>query len=108
MSATATKPVAKRVTGTKKAVVLTVTRVHLTDGKTALKAYVDLCIAGMYTVQGCRVVEGSKGLFASMPRKQGNDKKWYDTVRPMSKEARELASAVIVKGYQDALALAKK
>ena len=63
---------------------------------TATKAFADISVDGAVMVKGLRVVQGSKGLFVGMPRKPGKDGLWYDTVRPMTKEARaSLVTAVL-------------
>ena len=62
----------------------------------ATKAFADISVDGAVIVKGLRVVQGSKGLFVGMPRKPGKDGQWYDTVRPLTKEARaSMASAVL-------------
>jgi len=40
-----------------------------------------------YIVKGLRVVEGSKGLFLSMPQEKAKDGKWYDTFCPAVKRS---------------------
>ncbi len=58
---------------------ISVSRIYRLEGESKLKAFADISVAGM-TVKGFSVVDGSKGLFVSMPRHQGKDGKWYDTV----------------------------
>ncbi len=74
-----------------------VERLYRMPGETvATKAFADISIAGAVVVKGLRVVRGNKGLFVGMPRKPGKDGTWYDTVRPMTKEARaSLVSTVL-------------
>ena len=45
-----------------------------------LKAFADVCCDDILVIRGCRIVEGKKGLFVSMPQEQGKDNKWYDQV----------------------------
>ena len=67
---------------------LEVKRVIRLDGNGTVKAFCDVAIGGAYLVKGVRVVEGKKGIFVSLPREQGKDGRWYDTVAPMTKDAR--------------------
>jgi len=77
-----------------------VVRLHRFEGDSKTKAFVDVSI-GDFIIKGLRVVQGEKGLFLSMPREQGKDGKWYDTIRPVSKEAKEKLSSVALTAYQE-------
>ena len=70
------------------------------DGDGTLRAICDLSIGEFFLVKGLRVVEGKNGLFVSMPRHQGKDAKWYDSVSPMTKEAREAITGIVLDAYQ--------
>jgi stage V sporulation protein G len=52
-------------------------------------------------VKGFSVVDGSKGLFVSMPRHQGKDGKWYNTVYPVTKELKQKLSEVVLTAYKE-------
>ena len=77
-----------------------VSRLHRFDGESKLKAFVDISFAGI-VIKGLSVVSGSKGLFVSMPRHQGKDGKWYDTVFPTTKELREQLSEAVLTAYKE-------
>ena len=79
---------------------LAVKRLVRFDSKSALKAYVDLEIGNLFLVKGLRVVEGKNGLFVSMPRQQGKDAKWYDSVVALTKEAKQEVGRVVLEAYQ--------
>ena len=70
------------------------------DGEGSLRAFCDLAIGNLFLVRGLRVVEGKQGMFVSMPRQQGKDGKWYDTVRPLSQEAKAAVAQVVLDAYQ--------
>ena len=55
------------------------------DGEGSLKAWFDLEQDGLL-VRGCRVIKGKQGLFVRMPRMQGKDGQWYETVSLRTKE----------------------
>jgi len=75
-----------------------VSRIHRFDGDAKLKAFVDICVGGV-VIKGLRVVNGSNGLFVSMPRHQGKDGKWYDTVYPESQERKQELSELVLNAY---------
>ena len=83
---------------------LAVKRMVRFDGKSSLKAYVDLEIGNLFLVKGLRVVEGKNGLFVSMPRQQGKDAKWYDSVVALTKEAKMEVGQVVLDAYQQEVA----
>ena len=82
---------------------LAVTRLVKFDGDGSLKAYVDLEIGRQFLIKGLRVVEGKNGLFVSMPRQQGKDAKWYDSVVALTKEAKQEVGRVVLQAYQQEL-----
>lgn len=76
-----------------------VNRIFKVDGDSKLKAFVDISLAGII-IKGLRVVEGEKGLFVGMPRHQGKDGRWYDTVYPSTKELYEALAQLVLAAYQ--------
>ncbi|MCX5703198.1 MAG: SpoVG family protein [Candidatus Omnitrophica bacterium] len=77
-----------------------VSRIHKFDGDTKLKAFVDVSF-GNIVVTGLRVVDGEKGLFVGMPRHQGKDGKWYNTVYPASKEMQQEINDLVLAAYNE-------
>ena len=82
------------------AIELSVTRMVKFDGEGSLKAFCDVAIGHAFVVKGLRVVEGRKGLFVSMPREQGKDAKWYDSVEAMTKEVKQEVDRVVLNAYR--------
>jgi DNA-binding cell septation regulator SpoVG len=79
---------------------ISVSRIFKIDRDSKVKAFADVSFSGI-VVKGFSVVEGEKGLFVGMPRHQGKDGKWYDTVIPSSKEVRRQLSETILGAYKD-------
>ncbi|MFA5060641.1 MAG: septation protein SpoVG family protein [Candidatus Omnitrophota bacterium] len=77
-----------------------IARMHKVDGNNRVKAFVDMNIADLVVVKGLRVVDGPKGLFVAMPQQKGKDKKWYDTIRCLSRDVRFAISQQILDVYQ--------
>jgi len=70
------------------------------DGEGSLKAYCDLTVGDLLVIKGLRVVEGRQGLFVSMPRQQGKDQKWYDSVVALTKDVKRAVDQVVMAAYQ--------
>ena len=78
---------------------IAVKRVNKLNGEGAAKAFCDVAVGEAFLIKGIKVVEGKKGLFVSMPREQGKDGNWYDTVIPLTKEARARVSEAVFNAY---------
>ena len=78
---------------------LAVTRLHKLDGSSATKAFCDISILDCLVINGLRVVAGKEGLFVSMPREEGKDGKWYNTVIPLKKEVKSEIEKVVLEAY---------
>lgn len=69
-----------------------------------IKAYASINFDNCFAVTGLKVMDGSKGMFVSMPSyKSGNEYK--EVAFPLSKEMRTQLNQVILKEYDKALAL---
>ena len=78
---------------------LTVSRLHKLEGTGSTKAFCDLSILDSFIIKGLRVVEGEKGLFVSMPREEGKDGKWYNTVIPLKREVKDEIEKLVLEAY---------
>jgi stage V sporulation protein G len=52
-------------------------------------------------VKGLRVLQGKNGLFLGLPQDKAKDGKWYNTFLPVTKEARENLTEVVLAAYQE-------
>ncbi len=77
---------------------LEVSRIHKVDGDSKLKAFVDITL-GDWLIKGLRIVEGKDGLFLGMPRHQGKDGRWYNTVMLNSKETHQELTDLVLAAY---------
>lgn len=63
------------------------------------KAIGTLVVNGEFAVHGVKVMEGSKGLFVSLPsEKRGGD--WEEIVFPVTKEARAALNSAVLDAYE--------
>ncbi len=77
-----------------------VSRIYRFEGDSKLKAFVDVSLGG-FVIKGLRIVEGKNGLFLGMPRHQGKDGNWYNTVYPASKELHKELTTLVLTAYKD-------
>lgn len=75
-----------------------VNRIHRLDGDSSLKAFVDISV-GNFTIKGLRIIEGKNGLFLGMPRTQGKDGKWYNTIMLDSRESHQELTDLVLEAY---------
>ena len=78
---------------------ISVSRIYKLDTDSKLKAFADVSFSGI-VIKGLSVVNGINGLFVSMPRHQGKDGKWYDTVYPETKALKQQISEVVLEAYK--------
>lgn len=76
-----------------------VVRINRLDGEGSLKAFCDISLFNSLIIKGLRVVDGKRGLFVSMPREQGKDGKWYDSVRPLSRDVKQVIESTVLEAY---------
>ena len=79
--------------------VISVSRIYKLETDSKLKAFADVAFSGV-VIKGFSVVDGQNGLFVSMPRHQGKDGKWYNTVYPSTKELKQQLSSVVLEAYK--------
>ena len=77
-----------------------VMRISTYEGEGTTRAFCDVVIAESFLIKGVKIVDGKKGLFVSMPRERGKDGNWYDTIIPLTKEAREKLSEAVLSVYR--------
>jgi stage V sporulation protein G len=78
---------------------LKVVRMHRFEGESKVKAFADISI-GDFVVKGLKIVQGKEGLFLSMPQEKAKDGKWYNTFFPVSEEAKQSLSEVVLGAYE--------
>ena len=78
---------------------LSVQRLVKTHGGTTVRAYCDVAFDNALLIKGLRIVEGKHGLFVSMPRQQGKDAKWYDSVVALSKDVKQAIDRAVLEAY---------
>lgn len=83
---------------------MTILRMNPYEGDSKTAAFFDIETSEGITIKGFTLVEGSKGLFVSMPSKRGKDDKYYDDVI-MTNEKKQQLSDMAVEKYNQLTAL---
>ncbi|NQS99635.1 MAG: septation protein SpoVG family protein [Candidatus Omnitrophica bacterium] len=78
-----------------------VKRLHKLDGEGKLRAFVDVAIADLFLIKGLRIVDGKNGMFVSMPREQGKNGQWYQTVLALSEEVKDQLNQIVLGAFQE-------
>jgi stage V sporulation protein G len=76
-----------------------IARLYRVENDSSLKAFVDVIFNGQLLIKGVRVIEGKNGLFAGMPKSQGKDGKWYETVRILDEELKQELQDTVLGAY---------
>lgn len=68
------------------------------DGK--LKAFADVKIADAVIIKGFSVMEGSRGVFVSMPRKASRDGKWFNILMPVNESFEQHLKDKVMEAFE--------
>lgn len=79
-------------------------KIHSIHLEGTLKANASVNISGDFAVRGIKVMEGSKGLFVSMPSYKVGNGEYKDICFPCTKEARIEFDKAVIGAYQQVLA----
>ena len=73
------------------------------DGKSKIKAFIDLCLDKTLVIKGMTLVEGSNGLFLSFPSSKGKNGKYYNSIYSMDKDFTGQLEDACIKKYNEAV-----
>ena len=77
-----------------------VARMYKVDNDSSLKAFADVIVNEQVLIKGVRVVEGKDGnLFVAMPKQQGKDSRWYETVSLLDEEAKQEMQEAVLESF---------
>jgi len=69
-----------------------------------LKAFVNVTFDYCFVVRGMKVIEGTSGLFVSMPSRKANDGTYRDVAHPINSEFRQEIEKQILAKYNEIVA----
>jgi stage V sporulation protein G len=68
-----------------------------------LKAYATIVFDNSFILRDLKIIEGSKGLFVSMPSRKRKDGTFRDIVHPLNVETRQLIENAVINEYNRAV-----
>ncbi len=68
-----------------------------------LKAVASITIDGCFVIHDIKVIQGTEGLFISMPSRKTPEGEYKDIVHPINTETRESISAQVIAAYEKQL-----
>ena len=74
-----------------------ISRMNKYDADSKTKAFFDMETEEGIVVKGFSLVEGSNGLFASVPSHKGKDEKYYENVIMSKEQKKELNDLALAK-----------
>lgn len=81
--------------------------VRKVNGVGSLKAFVDIRVYGVVVITQCAVLDGKRGLFATLPRQLNREGLWRDVVIVADDKVREEWQEAILEAYEEAAAIAQ-
>ena len=85
-----------------------VSHIHLTSSEEkATKGFAHVTVEGAIAIHGIRIVEGKNGLFVAFPSEKGRDGNYYETVHPVTAEARQAIHKAVLEAFERAQANAQ-
>lgn len=78
-------------------------KIYPTRQEGSCKATASVNVYGDFAVRGIKIMEGSKGLFISMPSYKAGNGEYKDICFPCTKEAKAEFDKAVIGAYQQAL-----
>jgi stage V sporulation protein G len=78
-------------------------KIHSIHSEGALRANASVNIYGDFAVRGVKVMEGTNGLFVSMPSYKAGNGEYKDICFPCTKEAKAEFDNAVISAYQQTL-----
>lgn len=76
-------------------------RMRRINSESKMKAVASITIDEDFVVHDVRVVEGPNGLFVAMPSRKTTEGEFRDVAHPITADARETISEIVLKAYGD-------
>lgn len=80
----------------------------LNEQDNSTKAFASIGVEDLIAIRGIRVVEGSKGLFVTMPQSKDQDGNYHDIAFPLNKELRQAMNKTILDEFKAITQTAEK
>jgi len=68
----------------------------------SLKAFCQVEIAGKILIYGCKLLDGTNGLWVAMPQRKDQNDKYWDVVRITGESLKEKVTKAVIAAYEKA------
>lgn len=79
-------------------------RIRLVESAGKLQAVASVTIDDCFVVHDIKILQGTDGLFITMPSRKTADGKYKDIAHPLNTETREFMKAAVLEAYENAKA----
>jgi len=79
---------------------ITEVRITLRD-EPKLKAFANVTFDNAFVIRGLKIIDGTKGLFISMPSRRAKDGTYRDIAHPINNEMRQMIEKAVLEKYQE-------
>jgi len=80
---------------------LEITEIKLTiRNEEKLKGFANITLDNAFVVRGLKIINGTKGLFVSMPSKRRSNGSFQDVAHPINSETRKMIENMVLEAYQ--------
>jgi stage V sporulation protein G len=76
------------------------------NAQTKVRAFATLVFNNCFKVTGLKIVEGTNGLFIGYPSEKGRDGKYYDIIKPITRNGVDLVQDILLREYDHAVSAA--
>ena len=80
---------------------ITVDKIFKVNNESKMKGSASVIIDDCFKITGIKIIEGTNGLFLSMPSRKLPDGTMRDIAYPINTETREMFNEVILKAYEE-------
>ena len=86
-----------------------ITEVKLTlRNEEKLKGFANITLDNAFVIRGLKIINGSKGLFISMPSKRRSDGTFHDIAHPINAECRKKIQETIIAAFEEEVRRSKE
>lgn len=73
-----------------------------------LRGFANITFDNAFVIRGLKIIDGSKGLFVSMPSKRRTDGSFQDIAHPINSNMRLLIEQKVLEAYQNEISFQDK
>ena len=79
-----------------------ITEIKLTiRNEEKLKGFANITLDNAFVIRGLKIINGTKGLFVSMPSKRRSNGSFQDVAHPINTETRRMIESMVLDAYNN-------